>query len=284
MLENSLFSVLIANYNYGAYLMDAVSSVRNQTYTNWEIIIVDDCSTDNSADIYKTLADDSRIKIYYNEKNSGVGFTKRRLCELANGAFAGFVDADDAIVETALQKMVETHTANNNASLVYSTFYVCDDNLEIKYKSNSQEPIPANQTYLDCTLGKVSHFATFKMKFYNLTEGMNTFFILAEDQDLYYKLEEVGSLVYVDEPMYLYRRINCAGISKSNRNKTLAWGLFAKYEACKRRGLNPDTFFSSIITGEKNIKAFYENSWDYKIGKTILKPYRFLKYKFFSKK
>ncbi len=55
---NERVSILIANYNNGKYLMDAINSVRRQSYPDWEIIIVDDCSTDNSVDIYKDLEGD----------------------------------------------------------------------------------------------------------------------------------------------------------------------------------------------------------------------------------
>ena len=75
---NPLFSVLIANYNNGKYLMDAIDSIRRQTYTHWEIILVDDASTDNSKELYKELEKDNRIHIYYNEENRGCGYTKPR--------------------------------------------------------------------------------------------------------------------------------------------------------------------------------------------------------------
>ena len=65
MEKTPLFSVLIANYNNGKYLQEAVDSVLAQTYTNWEIIIVDDKSTDNSAEVYNQYKDDSRFHIYY---------------------------------------------------------------------------------------------------------------------------------------------------------------------------------------------------------------------------
>ncbi|MBR5957742.1 MAG: glycosyltransferase family 2 protein [Salinivirgaceae bacterium] len=84
-MKNPLFSVLIANYNNGRYLQEAVDSVRSQTYTNWEIILVDDASTDNSKELYKELEKDSHIHIFYNEENKGCGYTKRRCAELAKG-------------------------------------------------------------------------------------------------------------------------------------------------------------------------------------------------------
>ena len=75
MKNTPLFSVLISNYNNGQYLQETIESVKAQDYTNWEIIIVDDLSTDNSIEIYKKYANDNRIKIYYNTENKGVTYT-----------------------------------------------------------------------------------------------------------------------------------------------------------------------------------------------------------------
>ena len=107
MTNNPLFSVLIANYNNGKYLREAINSVYSQIYTNWEIILVDDASTDNSQEIYSELEKDDRIHIYYNEKNMGCGYTKRRCAELANGELCGFLDPDDALLPHALESHVK---------------------------------------------------------------------------------------------------------------------------------------------------------------------------------
>ena len=66
-----LFSVLIANHNDGKYLMEAVESVKAQTYTHWEIVIVDDGSTDNSNELFVELVEDQRIRVFRNEENRG---------------------------------------------------------------------------------------------------------------------------------------------------------------------------------------------------------------------
>ena len=73
-----LFSVLIANYNNGRFLQQAIESVLTQTYSNWEIVIVDDASSDNSFDIYDKYKDDNRFVFKFNEKNEGCGSPKRR--------------------------------------------------------------------------------------------------------------------------------------------------------------------------------------------------------------
>ena len=74
-----LFSILVANYNNGRYLQEAIDSILAQTYDNWEVILVDDKSTDDSPVIYGKYASDSRFKIYYNDVNRGCGVPIWRL-------------------------------------------------------------------------------------------------------------------------------------------------------------------------------------------------------------
>lgn len=74
-----LFSILIAQYNNGKYFEDCYKSIMAQTYPNWEAIIVDDCSTDDSVEqMRKIVGNDPRFKIFVNEENKGCGYTKRR--------------------------------------------------------------------------------------------------------------------------------------------------------------------------------------------------------------
>ena len=101
-----LFSVLVANYNNGTYLQEAIDSVLAQTYDNWEVVLVDDKSTDESLAIYGKYATDKRFKIYHNDANRGCGYTKRRCAELAAGELCGFLDPDDALMPEALETAI----------------------------------------------------------------------------------------------------------------------------------------------------------------------------------
>ncbi|MDQ1098518.1 glycosyltransferase family 2 protein [Chryseobacterium camelliae] len=86
------FSILIANYNNGKFFTDCYRSIMAQSYTDWEAVILDDASTDDSMEVIrKLIGTDSRFKIYRNETNSGVGITKSRLIELAEGNICGFL-------------------------------------------------------------------------------------------------------------------------------------------------------------------------------------------------
>src|SRR6266567_1565920 len=100
------FSILIANYNNGRFFKDCYNSILAQTYINWEVIIVDDGSTDDSVEAIKNIINmDKRFHFYINNQNKGCGFTKRKCVEVASGDICGFVDPDDALLPNALKKM-----------------------------------------------------------------------------------------------------------------------------------------------------------------------------------
>jgi glycosyltransferase involved in cell wall biosynthesis len=278
-----LFSVLIANYNNAHYIEEAIQSVFSQSYENWEIIIIDDASTDNSMEILSKYKNDSRIHIFTNEQNYGCGYTKRKCVELASGTIAGFLDPDDLLKNTALHEMVEAHSNNPEASLIYSNLFHCDENLNNCKPSSYIRQVPEGLTYLEMSAGMVSQFATFKIKYYLQTFGIDPIFKRAVDQDLYLKLEEVGQLIYLNTELYYYR-INIGGISSfENKNKAFSWNILARINACQRRGINIEEIIGPLVNSEESIRQFYENSNDYKIGSWILAPYRWIKYNQFKR-
>ncbi len=289
-MENNqpLFSVLIANYNNGKYLMDAIDSVRKQIYTNWEIILVDDGSTDNSLELYKELEKDSRIHIYLNDQNYGCGYTKRRCAELASGEFCGFLDPDDLLTNKALEKMVNIHLQHQNVSLAFSQRYIIDDScrpIQITPDENITLPLSI-QNYFDA--GIVSHFVTFKKLLYDKTDGISAEQHKSVDMDLYFKLEEVGDFYFLPEPLYYYRLGTGNNISFGDGNeiKALCWEYIALINACKRRNIDLET--NACLPMVQRIRNLMEeaawresikiqNQRAYKIGTLILRPIRWFK-------
>ncbi len=267
-----MFSLLIANFNNGKYLEECVNSIIIQKFQNFEIVIVDDCSTDDSIKIILQLKDlYPNIRLYQNKINSGCGFTKRRLCELANGEILAFVDPDDTISEYALQKMFEAHIEYPNYSLIYSTLFYCNSQLQPKYLSPYVQEIPVGQTLLTFKEGCISHFATFKKKYYNMTEGIDPSLIRAVDQDLYYKLEEVAPVKFINIPLYYYR-IHEQGISTGqNEKKAYIWHLKVKINAYNRRGEKIMKFKSLAILAK--LKNDFFNLFRYSICYFICKFY-----------
>lgn len=249
-----LFSVLIANYNNTRFIEAALESVFRQTYTNWEVIIVDDGSNDNARDFYRTLSSNNRIHIYFNESNMGCGYTKRRCAELADGEICGFLDPDDALTEDALYDMVQAHSEHPNASLISSQFIYCDSELRSTAKWHRYQNL--QKSYLESSTGIITHFATFKKMFYLQTSGINARYKRAVDQDLYLKLEEVGEIETISKHHYYYR-IHINGLSTLDAaTKAFQWDVVARYEACQRRNID----FDSICL----IPPYYHEAQHYK--------------------
>lgn len=223
-----LFSILIANYNNARYLQEAIDSIFEQTYCNWEVVVVDDKSTDNSYEIYERYKDDSRFHFYYNDKNRGCGYTKRRCAELAQGELCGFLDPDDALMPKALETMVNAHNEHPECSLIYSTCYryAGDKSKEMPVWDYIGE-IPGDSDFLIYQKKLVSHFATFKRASYLLTDGIDPSLKAAVDRDLYYRLEEVGTLLHVPVPLYYYRINNSHSISIGSKDADERAHLYA---------------------------------------------------------
>ena len=102
---NDLVSIIMPSYNTAEYITESINSVIAQTYTNWELIIVDDCSTDNTDAVVSTF-DDNRIIYLKNDKNSGAAVSRNRAIMEAKGKWIAFLDSDDLWMPEKLEKQV----------------------------------------------------------------------------------------------------------------------------------------------------------------------------------
>lgn len=283
MNTTHLFSILIANYNNGRYLQEAIDSIFAQTYSNWEVIIVDDKSTDNSQQIYDRYVGDTRFHFYYNEENKGCGYTKKRCAELANGEFCGFLDPDDVLLPNALEVSVFALEHNPEASLTMSRYYICNDCMEILQKSRLLQ-LPPNESYLEHMDYLPEQFASFRKASYLASGGINQLCFAGVDQDLYFHLEEQGKIVVIDEFTYKYRLCNDSVSHGKNAFRASYWNTIARYEACIRRGIPSEKYAAEIIRKkdqELNDKLTeidrIHASYAYRLGKILLKPFSWLK-------
>ena len=235
--SHPLFSVLIAQYNNGNFLKQAVESIRRQNYPNIEIIIVDDSSEDESRRIYEEFKQQKDIKIFINDRNYGEGYTKRRCVEKSHGSICGFLDPDDILIENAIETMVQLHLSHPEVSIIFSRMYLCDSEMNIEGKSRKLT-LPLDKDYFTNRDYAPEHFVTFKKSSYNLTEGIDARKRAAADQDMYFKLEEVGELLVIDDFTLKYRRHSNGLTFGRTMNTTWFWHLITRYETCIRRGLD----------------------------------------------
>jgi len=197
------FSILMANYNNGAFIDEAIRSVLAQSFSDWELIIVDDVSQDDSLKRIEKYRDDPRIKLYVKDKNEG--YTRTLIYGLAkvNSEIVGILDSDDALAPEALEKVFQVHTERPELGLILTQMVNCDSALKpvfstVNTEKHLKEPLLWGR-------GGTA-FRAFKLDAYRKTAGLDTRILYAEDRDLLFKFEEVAPVHRIDEPLYIYRR------------------------------------------------------------------------------
>lgn len=128
-------SVIIPNYNHSAYLMERIESVLNQTYQDFEVIILDDCSTDSSRDIIELYRDHKKVsQIIYNERNSGSAFKQwLKGIELAKGDYIWIAESDDVAELNFLEILIGVSSiSENNIALAFSNLDFIDKDSIVK--------------------------------------------------------------------------------------------------------------------------------------------------------
>ena len=139
MAKNPAVSVVVPVYNVEIYIRQCVDSILNQTFQDFEIILVDDASPDNSIAICKKFyGDNDKVKFVHHEKNCGLGITRNTGMKHARGKYIYFVDSDDFILPQALEKFYNA-AEKNNAQVVHSAGW---------YDLNQDEPEPVLQENL----------------------------------------------------------------------------------------------------------------------------------------
>ncbi|EGJ3606263.1 glycosyltransferase, partial [Campylobacter jejuni] len=129
-----LVSIVMPCYNRQEYIVDAIESILNQTYSNFEFIIIDDCSTDNTYEIVKKYAEnDKRIIVLKNEKNQGIVYALNRGFSIAKGKYIARMDDDDISLPNRLEKQVEYMEANLNITVLGSFIEVFNEKFEKCY-------------------------------------------------------------------------------------------------------------------------------------------------------
>ena len=215
------------------YVAEAIDSVISQTYPLWELIIVDDCSTDNSVDVIKPFLKDKRIKLVIHKKNRGYGGSLKTAADYASNTIFGILDSDDKFHETALEVMANAYKNNPDYGFIYSTCWGCDSELKnCILNTDIGKIIPRNKVFFKT---RISHFKTFRRVEYLKTQGFDPALKRAVDKDMIFKLEEVCKLKFINVPLYYWRRHE-RGISQGkNEFQAIVYFYITKYKAYQRR-------------------------------------------------
>jgi glycosyltransferase involved in cell wall biosynthesis len=212
-----LISIITPSYNSAPYIKETIESVLQQTYPNWEMIIVDDCSTDDSKEIVKRyIQEDKRIKLISNQENIGVAQSRNRAIEEANGDYIALLDSDDIWVPNKLEKQIEL-MEEKNILMSFSAYTIIDE----KSETIGHYPIKEKVTYSDML--KTSSIGTLTT-IYNANKLGKFYFEEIGHEDYVYKLNILKQIDFaqgIKEPLAKYRRVQSS--LSSNKIKAALW-------------------------------------------------------------
>ena len=205
-------SVTVTNYNYARFLPQALDSILAQTYTDYEIIVIDNASTDDSLAVARQYAArDARIRVIAHESNIGALASLRESCDECRGRYRVHVDADDwAISPTAFARQVALMDANPQVTFVYSclTMFGPDGRkTHVSRPFQGDQVVPAPEA-VEAVLGfTLNHTGTMiRLDAYRLTGGYPDGMPHVDDMLLGVRLCELGDVGYIDDELYSFRQ------------------------------------------------------------------------------
>ena len=270
---NHIVSIIVPCFNHGIYLTECLESVLLQTYKNWECIVIDNGSTDNTKQVTESfIKKDVRFKYIYNSEK-GVSLARNTGIKNSIGKYILPLDADDKIAIPYIEKAVEVLEKNQNINLVY-----CNAKL---FGAVSKDWILPEYSIKNMLVENIIFCsAVFRRKDFDLTTGYNEQMVEGfEDWDFWLTiLKDNGKVFKLPETYFFYR------IKESSRNQDL--DIEKQKKLRKQIYQNHKELYDKTTENADFIFEFYEfqnkynvlkNSTDLKVGKYVLAPIRFIK-------
>lgn len=225
-----LISIIIAAYNAEKTIEQAINSVLDQTYPNFELLVVNDCSKDRTVELVKKIAaKDSRVRLVSNEKNSGVSYTRKHGLEEAKGTWIAILDSDDAWTPKKLEKQIVLQKKMNADLLFTGSAFMNSDGQPIDWYLHAPAEVTYRQLLKQNVLSNSSALVRKELyaKHYAVGDGMH------EDFAIWLSILKEGKKAYgVDEPLLIYR------IAKSSKSGNKVKAAKMNWNTYRYVGLN----------------------------------------------
>ncbi|HEY9608847.1 glycosyltransferase, partial [Allocoleopsis sp.] len=234
LLMKALISIVITTYNGERYLGAAIESVLSQTRGDFELLIWDDGSTDDSVRIAQTYAkQDSRVRVVAAVHQGRVQALKGAIAQ-TTGTYIGWIDQDDLLAAAALQETTAILDTNPEVGFVYTDYLDMEESGKIRgYGTRCHIPYSKERLLLDFM---TFFFRLMRREVFEQVGGLDESMTHVEDYDLCLKLSEATEVRHVKKPLYYYR---CHGLSASQKypRQQAENACDAIANALKRRGL-----------------------------------------------
>ncbi len=231
-----LVSIIMPSYNTGQYIGNSIKSIQEQTYQNWELIIVDDCSTDNSVEIIQAF-EEPRIRLLKNEHNSGAAISRNYALREAKGKWIAFLDSDDLWTSDKLEKQIKFMKANNYF-FTFTDYRICLNGNWLPYVNIGPNYVNKRRMYDYC------YFSTITVMYDREKIGLVQIADLKKNNDyaMWLKVIEKSDAYRLPECLSFYIKHD-GSVSSGSKLKLIKW----HYKLFKE-GVGKNTFISVILT------------------------------------
>lgn len=229
---NELVSIIMPSYNTAKFISETIESVLAQTYPNWELIIVDDCSTDDTDAVVCPYLVDDRIRYIKNEKNSGAAVSRNRALREAKGKWVAFLDSDDLWVPEKLEKQI-SFMKKNDYHFSYTNYIEIDETTNPNGRSvTGPKKVTRHGMYNYCWMGCLT------VMYDAETIGLIQIADIKKNNDyaMWLKACKKADCYLLDEVLAKYRK-RSGSISNHGYTKLIKWHYKLYREAEKRSPL-----------------------------------------------
>jgi filamentous hemagglutinin family protein len=228
-------SLVITTYNRAAFLDTAIASVLQQTYQDFELLIWDDGSTDGSFELAQAYAQrDRRVRVIKTENRGRVAALTAAIAH-TTGTYLGWVDSDDWLAPTALEKTIAVLDADASAGMVYTDYVEVDEQGQRLQLVGHRCSLPYSKERLLVEF-MTFHFRLLRRSLYEQVGGIDRSLDFVEDYDLCLRLSEVTQIRRVQEPLYYYR-IHAGSASQQLTLEQILRSKAVIQQALRRRGM-----------------------------------------------
>lgn len=263
-----VISVIIPCFNKACYLAEALDSLLSQTFTDWECIIINDGSTDDTESVALKYTQLDRRFNYFHQKNQGVSAARNKAIKKSSGEFILPLDADDTIDPTYIEKAMARFRAVPETKLVYClTVQFGDAEGPYYFPKYSYKNLIWKNTFHNSCIYRLSDF--------NMTKGYNTEMRLGyEDYDFWLSLIKPEDIVYcINEPLFHYRISNNSRNAEAFKHReSLLIQIYHNHEDIYAPYVERIIIDHQHFELEHNHAMEIYNTTAYKLGYAILKP------------
>lgn len=215
-LDENLISIIMPSYNASAFIEKSIDSVQKQTYAKWELIIVDDCSSDNTVELVHNIKDE-RIRFFENEKNSGAAVSRNKALREAKGKWIAFLDSDDIWESTKLEEQL-SFMKKNGYAFTYTDYRIQLHGEWLPYICTGPNKVNKRKMYNYC------YFSTITVMYDQTKVGLIQISDLKKNNDYAMWLKAVEKVDCYRYPKCLSYYIKHEGsISSGSKMKLIKW-------------------------------------------------------------